>query len=125
MRAIFRCAYTVRRSNIATIPHPGHVAMKLRNLQTDEMQWRMAAGKRVFSNNRFWLSQRNLFIGPNSKWPRLNSVPPWKTARLINHAIVGVRLHRDFHRISFAPGAAVAEKIPLEMKLVSTRALLD
>lgn len=46
MRAIFRRAYIVRhaRTNIATISHPGHVPMKLRNLQTDEMQWRMPDG---------------------------------------------------------------------------------
>lgn len=52
MRAIFRRAYIVRhaRANIATIPHPGHVPMKLRNLQTDEMQRPDAAAGRVFQH---------------------------------------------------------------------------
>lgn len=65
LRAIFRRAYTVRhgRANIAIIPHPGHVAMKLRNLQTDEMQWRMAATKQVFQQPLLALAEaREIFL---------------------------------------------------------------
>lgn len=55
MRVIFRRAYIVRHApaNIATIPHPGHVPMKLRNLQTDEMQRRIRrATEHVFQHPR-------------------------------------------------------------------------
>lgn len=79
MRVIFRRAYIVRhaRANIAIISQPGHVPMKLRNLQTDEMQRRMRRPG-VFQRSRVLA----FGVGPpereTSKWPwaRLDGESP-------------------------------------------------
>lgn len=110
LRAIFIPVYIVRhgRPNIASIPHPRHVAMKLRNLQTDELQWRadVCFPTSATPSPAFRAAEKDPFVGPQSKWALDQTYLASKTPRLINRAahVDGVRLRCDFRRISFAPG---------------------
>lgn len=92
--------------NIGTIPHPGHVPTKLRNLQTDEIQLHGCDGRACFpASASSRASARYPFARQKSKWPRLDDVSTSKTPRWISR-VLSPRISRDFRRISL-PRAAV------------------